>query len=93
MGYVRIKVLFANLEAPAKREEVELLADTGAFYTLLPPDVVSRLGLEPMGRRRFKLADGRVVERSYTSVRVELAGEVGATIAIIGQEGTSLFWV
>lgn len=87
MGYVKVKARFSNPETPQKEEELELLADTGAIYTVLPSEVMARLAIKPVGQRRFKLADGRIVRRDYGLVRVGIGDETGASIAVFGQEG------
>jgi predicted aspartyl protease len=52
----------ATLAHPEHRErsvEIDLLVDTGATYTLLPPDVIARLRLETPIERRVMLASGQ----------------------------------
>jgi hypothetical protein len=46
--------------------ELEALVDTGATDLVLPGDVVSRLGLPEIDRRRIRLADGS--EREVSKV-------------------------
>ena len=62
---------------PEKSVDCEVLADTGATLTLLPPDVVQRLGLQAQKDVEFSLADGRSLRRP-----------VG--VALIGARGRSL---
>ena len=45
--------------------EIEATVDTGAAYTTLPARLLRELGVEPMGQRRFLLADGRRVDMDY----------------------------
>ena len=55
--------------------EADALVDTGATRTVLPPDVVSRLGLGIRGQRVARYADGRREAVSMTEpVIIELAG-------------------
>lgn len=60
-----------------RSEEVELLVDSGAMYSLLPSRTWRRLGLRPERKMGFTLADGDHVERrvsqcvfSYGGLRV-----------------------
>ena len=39
--------------------DIEATVDTGAAYTTLPGRVLRELGIEPLTKRRFVLADGR----------------------------------
>ena len=41
---------------------LDALVDTGATYTLAPASVLRRLGVEPIGRQTFLIADGSRVE-------------------------------
>lgn len=74
MGEVRTKVLLEN-EADSvlasagyiskdkvRRLEVDALVDTGAVMTLLPQEVVEKLGLELDGNVIVTLADDRKIE-------------------------------
>ncbi len=67
--------------------EVEALVDTGAFYTTLPRNVLSELGVEPNATQRFRVADGRIVYFSLGEARVQVNGKSVATIVAFGEEG------
>jgi clan AA aspartic protease len=67
-------------------EQIEALVDTGATYTVIPRDVLERLGIAPQFRR-FRVADGRVVELDMAVVMVRLEGQTLPTICIFGEEG------
>jgi clan AA aspartic protease len=69
-------------------ERVEALVDTGATYTVVPRDVLERLGITPQFRRRFRIADGRVVELEMAFVIVRLEGEMTYTLCAFGEPGT-----
>ena len=45
--------------------DVEATVDTGAAYTTLPGSLLREIGVTPMGKRRFLLADGRRIELDY----------------------------
>jgi len=44
MGFVRVRVKIWNIENPGVVREVELLADTGAIYTVLPRSLLVDMG-------------------------------------------------
>jgi clan AA aspartic protease len=69
-------------------ERVEALVDTGATYTVVPRDVLERLGITPQFRRRFRIANGRVVELEMAFVIVRLEGEMTYTLCAFGEPGT-----
>ena len=45
------------------------------------------LGIMPQFRRRFRLADGRVVELDMAVVAIRLEGQTLPTICVFGEEG------
>ena len=64
--------------------EADALVDTGATRTVLPPDVVSRLGLGIRGQRVARYADGRREAVGMTEpVIIELAGRDTADEAMV----------
>ena len=36
MGFVKVKVTIRNSEEPDRKEELEIVVDTGAMYSLVP---------------------------------------------------------
>lgn len=61
MGYVRVKGIIGN---PARTlfKETYFLADTGAFYTTIPPKLAEELGVKSLAKTKLVLADKRSVE-------------------------------
>lgn len=78
--------MVANPLDKDRRRDVELLADTGAIYTMLPGSVLRSLGIEKTGRRRFKLASGEVKEYPTGEAYIEIEGTGATSIAIFGDE-------
>lgn len=87
MGEVRVRAKLTNAadEALVRRGmlqpeqvrtcEADAFVDTGATRTVLPPDVVSRLGLGIRGQHVARYADGREEAVGMTEpVIVEIAG-------------------
>jgi len=88
MGYVRVKGVVAN---PLKREirvEVEFIADTGAIYTVIPRTIAEKLGLEIMGRRRFRVASGDIVEYPIAEAYIVIEDRGATSLVVIGPEDT-----
>ena len=67
---------------------VEATVDTGAAYTTLPDNLLRELGIEPMGRRRFLLADGRRTELDYGQAWATIEGESVVTIVVFGGDNS-----
>ncbi len=93
MGYVRVKAKVWNVEKPGEVRNVDLLADTGAVYTVLPRSLLESLGVKSVGVRRFKLADGRIVERDVGIIGIEVQGIGTHTTAVFGDEDVHLLGV
>ena len=67
-------------------EALEALVDTGATYTSIPRPVLERLGITPLERQPFVLADGRRIEYEISQVRVSINGRERFTVCIFGDE-------
>ena len=66
--------------------DIEATVDTGAFYTTIPARLLRELGIEPMGTRRFLIADGRRVEMEYGQAWATIDGESVVTILAFGED-------
>lgn len=60
MGFVKVKVKIGNPEKPNVSREIELIADTGTIYTVIPKKVLEELKIQKRGKRKFKLANGKI---------------------------------
>ena len=88
MGVFRVPIEIGDLQA-SKFETVEALVDTGATYTMIPRSILARLGISPVRRRTFALADGREREFDMAETRARLNGATAATIVIFGEDGVA----
>ena len=70
-------------------ESLEALVDTGATYTYIPRPVLERLGITPLERQPFVLADGRRIEYEISQMRVRIDGRERFTICIFGDAGAT----
>ncbi len=86
MGYVRVKVRISNIERPEKSKEIELIADTGAIYTIVKRKTLEEIGIRPIGRRRFKLANGDLIERDIGICRIDIGDVFTHSIVVFGEE-------
>jgi predicted aspartyl protease len=71
-------------------EELRPWVDTGALYSQFPAQILQRLGHRPNAMRRFRLADGRVVERPIGDVIMRVGDEVRTTTCVFGEEDSEL---
>ena len=87
MGFTRVKVKIYNPADKSKFAEVELLAEAGALLSMVPRKVLEEIGIEPTRKRRFRLADGREIEREVGGAVFEVEGYEGEAPVIFGEEG------
>ena len=66
---------------------VRFLVDSGAKYSLLPLDDWRPLGLTPMRRVTFVLADGTQIDRDVSECRIALPQGEGHSPVILGEAG------
>lgn len=82
MGRVEARVKLTNPASREQAEELALMVDTGATFTVIPADLWQRLGLTGEFSRRLRTADGRLLERSQGSAYVEIDGQAGVVPVI-----------
>lgn len=80
MGHVYQQLKLSAVRA----EELTMMIDTGATYSLISPALAERLGVARFPERQaVTLADGRQIEADLGPVRVEIEGRAGTTMAVI----------
>lgn len=87
MGLFEVKVSLASLPAPERTEEVSLLVDTEATLSWIPREILERLGVPPLSRLPFTLADGRTLERDVTAVLLTVDGRKAPVEVAFGEPG------
>src|SRR5438046_5361693 len=81
MGLFEVKVTIKNPAAPERSARAELLVDTGATLSWIPRSTLESIGIAPLARHGFLLADGRRVERETGMAMLTLDGvAIGATV-------------
>ncbi len=85
MGTFRWPLRISSMDGQ-RTQDLEATVDTGAAYTTLPGRLLRELGIEPVGKRRFLLADGRRIEMDYGEACAMVDGESVATLVVFGQD-------
>jgi len=86
MGTLRVTISLANPFHPERERGVELIVDTGAHYSIVPATVLRALGIEPIERQEFRLANGQAIERDVGLARFAFNGRKGVSKVIFGDE-------
>lgn len=71
-------------------EKVDALVDTGASYTMLPADLLRRLGVESTETWRFEVADNRTVEYPIGQTWIRLDDRIRMRVVVFGDSGKTL---
>ena len=87
MGLTVLSLDVANPADADLRESVDFLVDSGAVYSFVPRPVLSRLGIVPHSRQRFRLADGSTIERDRSDALFFYKNQRGAAPVIFAEAG------
>ena len=79
---------FINPEKKNKSVFVDCVVDTGATYTWLPQDLLSKIEVLPSFEREFKIAGGSIIKREMAEVLVFLKGEAMHTLVAFGDKNS-----
>ena len=85
MGTFALPIRVASMGREESRA-IEAIVDTGAAYTTLPGRLLREMGVEPIGQRRFLLADGRRAILEYGRAWVTVEEESEVTLVVFGED-------
>ena len=86
VGSVKVKVTLRNSEGPDRKEELEIVVDTGAMYSLVPRHILENIGIRPLERRVFTLANGERIEREFGGAIFEVEERRGHAPVVFGEK-------
>ena len=93
MGFIRVDVEVSNPANPDVRESVRVLVDTGAMFSVLPSDLLDRLGVRRRRGRRFR-GFGGVITRDTGTVNMGYEdAEEGVTVMFGGENDAAVMGV
>jgi len=90
MGLTVLKIEVGNPANPDVTEELEFLIDSGAIYSVVPTPVLERLGIKPLSKQEFRLADGSRIARKKGVALFKYGDMIGGADVIFGEEGDSV---
>lgn len=90
MGEVRVGIVVVNPRTGARSEEITALADTGATLTVIPGEILQRLGIQKVRPIPLVLADGRRAERDVGEAAVAVNGESVPCRVVFGEPGDAV---
>lgn len=89
MGTFKVTIEIGNPQGQ-QFEQVEALVDTGATLTTMPASLLRQLGVTPVRRGSFRLANGQRVEMDMGETKVRVEGMETTTPVLFGEEGAPI---
>jgi clan AA aspartic protease len=90
VGLTVLEVEVGNPARPETTEKIEFLIDSGAIYSVVPREILDGLGIRPLVRQEFRLADGSKISRDKGGAVFRYQGQVGVADVIFGEPGDSV---
>jgi clan AA aspartic protease len=85
MGLTPVRVKLRSFVANGTYE-AEFLVDSGATDSLAPASELNKIGVQPVGRMPYELANGTVQEYQFGLVEISFMNEVTAGRVIFGPD-------
>ncbi len=86
MGLTHVTVTLKAFEFPNGTYEADFLVDTGATDSLAPGVELKKIGVKPVGKTIYELADGTIKEYPFGLVQISFMGEITAGRVIFGPD-------
>jgi len=94
MGATHVTVSVVNPGNPSRRWDNLFLVDTGAVDCYVPGNRLREIGIQPIGKRTYELADGTEISLDVGVAQIEFMGEgVGATVIFGNDDAEPLLGV
>jgi len=90
MGLTVLEIEVGNPAKPEVTQKIEFLIDSGAIYSVVPGPILEKLGIKPLARQEFRLADGTKIVRDKGGALFRHGERVGVADVIFGEEGDSV---
>lgn len=90
MGLTILSIEVGNPARPTKTIAIEFLIDSGAIYSVVPSEILTKLGIEPLTTEEFRLADGSKITRKKGIALFKYNERIGGADVIFGEEGDSI---
>src|SRR5438046_2052929 len=87
MGLTHVELDVANVAEPERTERIECLVDSGAVYSVVPADLLARLGIRPITEQIFRLANGERITRRKGGAVFKYGERIGVADVIFGEDG------
>lgn len=89
MGLTVLEIEVGNPAKPDVTEKVEFLIDSGAIYSVVPSRILKKLGIKPIAKQEFRLANGEKVVRDKGVAIFRYQKRIGGADVIFGKREDS----
>lgn len=89
MALTFVKAKIFNPANPRKSAVVNFLVDSGAVYSVVPQEILRKIGIRPNSKETFTLANGEFIERAMGDALFHYHGKRRASPVIFGQKDDS----
>ena len=90
MGLTVLEVEVGHPDHPEATVKLEFLIDSGAIYSVVPAEALRRLGIKPLVKQEFRLANGARILRDKGIALFKYKDRIGGADVVFGEEGDSL---
>ena len=85
MGITKVTVEVSNPRDQSHWQKLDLIADTGAIFSVIPSSTLDQLGISPYAEETFTLADGSEIRRPMGDVFLRIDGKARTVPTIFGE--------
>lgn len=94
LGQIYADITVRPMAGSKKSWTGRALVDTGATDTFLPSSALRKLGIKPVGRRSYEMADGTEHELPFGLGAIEISGQItGGALVFAGENEEPLLGV
>lgn len=87
MGLTHVAVRLFNSTSP-NTYEADFLVDTGATDTMAPASELKKIGIKPLGKDIYELANGELIEYEYGNAELRFMNEIVPMRIVFGPDGS-----
>lgn len=88
MGMLYVNGTLGHPTQGRLRQALRFLVDTGAFYSVIPSDILRALQVKPAWTETVQFADGRKTRWKVGEARLAVDGRSVTTLVLFGRRGT-----
>ena len=90
MGLTVLILEVGNPSRPDVTMELEFLIDSGAIYSVVPTKILESLGIIPLSKEEFRLANGERIVRKKGGALFKYGSKIGVADVIFGEPDDSV---